>query len=253
MKKVKGPEIKTRTDEMLALVQLEALAPRSVTTLSGGQQQRVALARALINRPRVLLLDEPLSALDLKLRQQMQVELRAIQRRVGQTFIFVTHDQEEALTLADRIAVMNLGKLEQVGTPEEIYGAPQTTFVARFIGSANFWEGEVVSQGGSVNFKNKAGAEFPVRSQNGKALGPCSLMLRPERIRIGEGAGFSGIVRDVIYRGATTDIWVDCPKLSSELIQISSSIASSSHSHVAVGSAVQISWGESDPLLFPRS
>src|SRR6185437_4223584 len=143
MKKVPAPEIKTRVGEALALVKMESYGERSISTLSGGQQQRIALARALVNRPKVLLLDEPLSALDLKLRQQMQVELLALQRRLKHTFIFVTHDQEEALTLSDRIAVMNEGRVEQVGTAQEIYEYPKTPFVAQFIGTMNSLEGEV--------------------------------------------------------------------------------------------------------------
>src|SRR6185437_5257932 len=143
MKKVPGPEIKSRVEEILALVKMEGYGHRMIATLSGGQQQRIALARALVNRPKVLLLDEPLSALDLKLRQQMQVELLALQKKLKHTFIFVTHDQEEALTLSDRIAVMNHGVVEQVGSAQEIYEYPRTAFVAQFIGSINTLECEI--------------------------------------------------------------------------------------------------------------
>ncbi|MBQ7431989.1 MAG: ABC transporter ATP-binding protein [Lachnospiraceae bacterium] len=142
-KKVKKPEIKKRVSEMLRLVQLEGMEKRMPSELSGGQKQRVAIARALVNEPKVLLLDEPLGALDLKLRRQMQIELKHLQRRLGITFIYVTHDQEEALTMSDRIAVMNGGMLEQVGTPEEIYNHPRTRFVADFIGESNIMEGVV--------------------------------------------------------------------------------------------------------------
>jgi len=135
---------KSTIDEMLKLVRMEGLGGRKPDQLSGGQKQRVALARALILHPKVLLLDEPLAALDVKLRKEMQVELKALQRRVGITFIFVTHDQEEALTLADRVAVMNLGKVEQVGTTEEIFERPRTKFVADFMGAVNFFDGFVV-------------------------------------------------------------------------------------------------------------
>ncbi|MBI5394097.1 MAG: ABC transporter ATP-binding protein [Verrucomicrobia bacterium] len=135
---------KSDIDEMLRLVRLEGLGDRKPDQLSGGQKQRVALARALILHPKVLLLDEPLAALDVKLRKEMQVELKALQRRVGITFIFVTHDQEEALTLADRVAVMNLGKVEQVGTTEAIFERPWTKFVADFMGAVNFFDGFVV-------------------------------------------------------------------------------------------------------------
>src|SRR5262249_54558773 len=137
VKHVPKAERERRVKEMLDLVQLPGMEKRKPSQLSGGQRQRVALARALINHPRVLLLDEPLGALDLKLRQQMQIELKAIQHRVGITFIFVTHDQEEALTMSDRIAVFNQGKIEQIGTPADIYECPETPFVANFVGVSN--------------------------------------------------------------------------------------------------------------------
>jgi ABC-type Fe3+/spermidine/putrescine transport system ATPase subunit len=140
--KIQNP--KSKIEEMLQLVRMEGLGARRPDQLSGGQKQRVALARALILHPKVLLLDEPLAALDVKLRKEMQVELKALQRRVGITFIFVTHDQEEALTLADRVAVMNLGKVEQVGTTEEVFERPRTRFVADFMGAVNFFGGFVV-------------------------------------------------------------------------------------------------------------
>ena len=143
LKKVPKAEIKTRVKEMLSLVQLEGFEKRKPSQLSGGQKQRVAIARALINRPRVLLLDEPLGALDLKLRKQMQVELKRLQRKLGITFVYVTHDQEEALTMSDRIAVMNGGVLEQIDTPDNIYEHPKTKFVASFIGESNVLEGVV--------------------------------------------------------------------------------------------------------------
>src|ERR1051325_7201174 len=146
VKKVPKPEREKRVDEMLDLVSLTGFSGRKPSQLSGGQRQRVALGRALINHPKVLLLDEPLGALDLKLRQQMQVELKAIQRRVGITFIFVTHDQEEALTMSDRLAVFNLGKIEQIGTPAEVYECPTTGFVAGFVGTSNLISGALAEK-----------------------------------------------------------------------------------------------------------
>ncbi|MFZ2642986.1 MAG: ABC transporter ATP-binding protein [Verrucomicrobiia bacterium] len=140
--KIQDPE--SRIEEMLQLVRMEGLGDRKPDQLSGGQKQRVALARALILHPKVLLLDEPLAALDVKLRKEMQMELKTLQRRVGITFVFVTHDQEEALTLADRVAVMNLGKVEQVGTTDEVFERPKTKFVAEFMGAVNFFDGFVV-------------------------------------------------------------------------------------------------------------
>ena len=196
VKKVPKPERGKRVDEMLDLVRLTGFAGRKPSQLSGGQRQRVALGRALINHPKVLLLDEPLGALDLKLRQQMQVELKAIQRRVGITFIFVTHDQEEALTMSDRIAVFNLGKVEQVGTPAEIYEHPTTPFVAGFVGVSNLVSGEIA--------KRITGSE-------------ATFSIRPEKIRLAgldekvESDMFcvDGKVRDVIYLGLYTRYLVE--------------------------------------------
>ena len=149
-RKVPDAEIGTQVTAMLELVELPGYEKRKPSQLSGGQQQRVALARALINRPRVLLLDEPLGALDLKLRKQMQLELKRIQTEVGITFIYVTHDQEEAMTMSDRIAVMRAGRIEQLGNPEELYERPRTAFVAGFLGVSNLLEGEVAGRDGSL-------------------------------------------------------------------------------------------------------
>ena len=171
-------------------------ADRQPSQLSGGQRQRVALARALVNRPKVLLLDEPLGALDLKLREQMQVELKAIQREVGITFVFVTHDQEEALTMSDRIAVFNAGRIEQVGTPTEVYEQPRTRFVAGFVGTSNLLEGKSAEA----------------------VLGRDELIsVRPEKIRLADAAAepgpgehaVTGVVREVIYVGSATRYLVD--------------------------------------------
>jgi putative spermidine/putrescine transport system ATP-binding protein len=185
-----------RVDEMLELVRLPGLGHRKPSQLSGGQRQRVALARALINHPKVLLLDEPLGALDLKLRQQMQVELKSIQKRVGITFIFVTHDQEEALTMSDRIAVFNEGHVVQVGTPPEIYERPATPFVAGFVGTSNLISGELAKQ--------ITGSEQ-------------TFSVRPEKIHFGnlngkkDGDMYSvdGVVRDVVYLGLFTRYLVE--------------------------------------------
>jgi putative spermidine/putrescine transport system ATP-binding protein len=196
IKKVPKPEREKRVVEMLELVRLPGLARRKPSQLSGGQRQRVALARALINQPRVLLLDEPLGALDLKLRQQMQIELKAIQQQVGITFIFVTHDQEEALTMSDRLAVFNHGKIEQVGAPAEIYESPQTTFVAGFVGVSNLLNGEAA------------------RAITGS---PATFTVRPEKIHLREpgalaGSGncaADGFIREVVYLGLNTRYHVE--------------------------------------------
>lgn len=177
---VEGPDIDRRVNEAVDLVQLSGMAKRSPKQLSGGQQQRVALARALVNRPKVLLLDEPLGALDLKLRQAMQLELKDIQKEVGITFIYVTHDQQEALTMSDRIGVMSQGKLLQVGHSEEIYESPSNRFVADFIGETNFIEGEVTSPG-EVRLSNGATVRARTHSEPGS---PVTLTLRPEKLNI---------------------------------------------------------------------
>ncbi len=191
IKGIPRQERQARVTEMLDMVRLSGMEKRKPSQLSGGQRQRVALARALVNHPRVLLLDEPLGALDLKLRQQMQIELKSIQQRVGITFIYVTHDQEEALTMSDRLAVFNHGKIEQVGTPSEVYEQPKTSFVASFVGISNILSG--------------AAAEKITGSA-------ASFSIRPEKIRISapdapvsaDTYSVNGTVRDVIYLGVNT-------------------------------------------------
>jgi spermidine/putrescine transport system ATP-binding protein len=185
MKKVPKDEIKQRVAEALDLVRLPQMGDRRPKQLSGGQQQRVALARALINRPQVLLLDEPLGALDLKLRKAMQLELKHIQENIGITFIYVTHDQEEALTMSDRIAVMDLGLVQQVGTPREIYENPKNRFVADFIGETNFLNGMVVAVNGFVTIQ--VNELSMVGTADGRSLQPgqtISLAIRPEKINL---------------------------------------------------------------------
>ena len=184
MKRVPAEERKAAVAEMLRLVSLEGFGDRRTTQLSGGQRQRVALARALINRPSVLLLDEPLGALDLKLRKQMQTELTRIQRRIGITFVYVTHDQEEALAMSDRIAVMDKGRLLQVGTPWEIYGAPASREVMEFIGSANVFEGTVAANGADGVEVPGLGL-LPAAGIEGRAPGAAvALLVRPEGMRL---------------------------------------------------------------------
>ncbi len=196
IKKVAKEERKKRAAEMLELVQLPGYESRKPSQLSGGQRQRVALARALINHPKVLLLDEPLGALDLKLRQQMQVELKSIQKRVGITFIFVTHDQEEALTMSDRIAVFREGKIEQIGSPADVYEHPATPFVAGFVGTSNLVSGEAAQRiTGS----------------------PQTFSIRPEKIHMAspaqpvpaEAYSADGLIRDVVYLGLFTRYLVE--------------------------------------------
>src|SRR6059058_1754294 len=179
-RKVRGQDVRGRVTDILELVGLSGLEKRKPGQLSGGQQQRVALARALVNRPRVLLLDEPLGALDLKLRKQMQIELKAIQNDVGITFIHVTHDQEEAMTMADRIAVMNRGRIEQLGTPTELYETPATAYVASFLGASNLIAGTV---SGPDTVRLRHGPEVRVRSTAlAGRTGEVAVGIRPEKI-----------------------------------------------------------------------
>jgi len=184
-------ERSARADRLLEQVRLPGVGDRRPSQLSGGQRQRVALARALVNEPKVLLLDEPLGALDLKLREQMQAELKALQRRLGITFVFVTHDQHEALSMSDRIGVFSHGRIEQVGSPREVYERPATRFVAEFVGAANLIEGEAARR---------------------YADGAACALLRPERIRVGaaQDARATGAVASVQYYGAFSRISVDC-------------------------------------------
>ncbi len=202
--KRKAAEIKGEVERMLALVQLEEHAQKKPSQISGGQKQRVAIARALINQPQVLLLDEPLAALDLKLRQRMLVELNRIHAEVGTTFVFVTHDQGEAMSLSDRIAVMNHGRVEQLGTPREIYGSPATAFVASFIGDTNFLEGEIAAEVARVSGTGGGGRMLvSIRPEK------IALSSSPERVTDSRFHGFAGILRDVIFLGAESRYGVE--------------------------------------------
>jgi spermidine/putrescine transport system ATP-binding protein len=204
----KGAQLKSRVHEALLLVDVAQLARRKPRQLSGGQQQRVALARALVNSPRVLLLDEPLGALDLKLRKQLQLELKRIQHEVGITFVHVTHDQEEAMTMADTIAVMNHGRVEQLGAPAELYERPATPFVAGFLGASNLLPGTI--SGDQVVLAD--GTMIAV-SSNGRS-GAVAAGVRPEKVRLGEGGGanrLTGTVRETAYVGVATQVIVETP------------------------------------------
>lgn len=194
LKGIEKSKIRSQVNEMLRLVHLEAFADRAVQKLSGGQQQRVALARALVMRPAVLLLDEPLAALDLKLRGAMQEELRKLHQVVGGTFVFVTHDQNEALNLSNRIAVMEAGRIVQVGGPEDVYRRPSTRFVSTFIGEANVLAGNRVS--GTVTLPWRA--TFSASGEDG----PVAVVIRPEHLKISGAATFIGTVRDVVFLGS---------------------------------------------------
>ncbi len=203
-KKVPEAEVQKRVTELLEVIRLAHLGTRKPGQLSGGQQQRVALARALVNYPSALLLDEPLGALDLKLRQAMQIELKRIQREVNITFIYVTHDQEEALTMSDRIAVMNEGRVEQIGTPQEIYHAPTTVFVAGFIGVANLLSARIVGVLGERAVAEVAGqrVETLAPAWTTGAGASATLMVRPERLRLAEaGPGVRARLETAVFQG----------------------------------------------------
>ena len=206
IKKMNAAEIKRKTREMLSLVGLSGFETRDVTSLSGGQQQRVAIARALVCEPRVLLLDEPLGALDLKLRKDMQIELKRIQQRTGITFIYVTHDQEEALTMSDRIVVMNHGVIQQVGSPTDIYNEPENAFVADFIGESNIIDG-VMLEDRKVEF---CGREFECVDSGFGTNTPVDVVIRPEDLRLvyaGDGL-LQGVVESIVFKGVHYEMMV---------------------------------------------
>lgn len=213
MKKVPKGEAQERVREAIAMVSLGGMEERKPSQLSGGQRQRVALARAIVCRPKVLLLDEPLSALDAKLRHAMQVELKHLQQRLGITFVFVTHDQEEALTMSDRIAVINKGKIEQLGDASEIYHQPKTTFVANFIGQANILEGEVVSRAGrKVTIRLEGGPDVTLVADDLPDDAKTAMIsVRPEKILIRKEREesdnvFEAEIAEEIFKGATDQL-----------------------------------------------
>jgi spermidine/putrescine transport system ATP-binding protein len=256
-KKVPAAEARTKAMEMLDLVKLAEYALRRPVQLSGGQQQRVALARALVNMPVALLLDEPLAALDLKLREAMQLELKRIQRDVGITFVFVTHDQGEALTMSDRIAVMSRGRVEQIGTPAEIYDAPASIFVAGFIGSANLFPGRVSA--GSALAKGDAvdlamGSTIEVPSAFGLETGAdVTVMIRPERLVPNEGEtvpgrSFVGEIREVIYQGSETRLLVDLDAATEIIVSIDPDHATEL---TRAGNLVTLTWAPDAPFVMP--
>ncbi|MCU1356223.1 MAG: spermidine/putrescine transporter ATP-binding protein [Acidimicrobiales bacterium] len=255
-KKLPKAEVAKRVDELLDVVRLSTFAKRRPSQLSGGQQQRVALARALVNYPKALLLDEPLGALDLKLRQGMQLELKRIQREVGITFIFVTHDQEEALTMSDRIAVMNAGDVEQIGTPREIYDRPASVFVAGFIGQANLWPATVVEAGPTGATVEVAGRRLAMENPHALAAGAeGTFMVRPERMYVeSEGAhpdrwSVPATVTDLVFQG---------PVVRYEMLLDDGSTAVA---HVPArrdslplpGDRVEASWSDDACVLLPGS
>jgi spermidine/putrescine transport system ATP-binding protein len=250
-KKVAKDEIANRVKAELERVGLAAEANRRPNQLSGGQQQRVALARALVNLPKVLLLDEPLGALDLKLRKGLQVELKRIQREVGITFVYVTHDQEEALTMSDRIAVMSNGVVEQVDIPENVYERPSTTFVAGFIGVSNLMPGTVTSATGARGMiKLDTGLEVETRVDGISVGERCHAVVRPEKLRITDpGAstpgglpGVDGVVKSSVYLGTSTQIIVALPGDVSMTVLVPNASEAERARLPGGGAAVRLAW-----------
>ena len=211
MKKVPKSEIKSRVKEVIELIQMEGFEDRKPTQLSGGQQQRVALARGIVNKPKVLLLDEPLSSLDMKLRKQMQVELKRIQKKMGITFIYVTHDQDEALSMSDRVAIINNGVIEQIDTPRKLYDAPKTKFVADFIGESNQFNAVVVStQNDEAIIKLEIDLEIKVKNNHYDVGEKLTVIIRPEQFRLAREKDVTNCfvvkTKEHIYSGSFTKV-----------------------------------------------
>ena len=249
---VKGEELNTRVTEACEMVQLSGFEKRKPTMLSGGQQQRVALARALVNRPKVLLLDEPLGALDLKLRKELQLELRTLQHEVGITFVYVTHDQEEALTMSDRIAVMNEGKVQQIADPTTLYELPKNSFVANFIGQINVFSGVVESVSGDrVTLRTSREMRIEAYSQEGAGVevgAEAQAAVRPEKIRFG-GAGDNAStaeIRQIVYLGVSTQYIAELP--GGEKLVLYQQNAQDAE-NPSVGEEVPVSWDARNCLV----
>jgi spermidine/putrescine transport system ATP-binding protein len=250
-RKVGKAEIRSRVAEELERVGLSAEAKRKPSQLSGGQQQRVALARALVNRPAVLLLDEPLGALDLKLRKQLQVELKRIQRDVGITFVYVTHDQEEALTMSDRIAVMNRGVIEQVDVPERVYERPGTTFVAGFIGVSNLMPGDVVSaNGGGAELRLDAGVTVRCESARANVGERAHAVVRPEKLELysldqgppADRPSVEGIIESSIYLGTATQVVVKLGDGTAMTVLVPNTDEAARQRMPGAGARVRLAW-----------
>jgi spermidine/putrescine transport system ATP-binding protein len=246
MARVNRRDAGPRIGDALKLVGLKEHAERFPAQLSGGQQQRVAVARALVNQPAVLLLDEPLGALDLKLRKRLQIELAQIHKEVGTTFVFVTHDQEEAMAMADRIAVMNEGRIEQVGTPEEIYRRPASRFVADFIGESNFLE---VERNGENKVVARDGSEVPCRAPAGEWR-TATLMIRPEDVQVlagnGHRTGLTGKVVRSAFLGSFTRVAVQCDTAGA---QIMAALQGGAASQLQDNATATVTWAAQDAVV----
>jgi ABC-type Fe3+/spermidine/putrescine transport system ATPase subunit len=257
MHRIPNGEASGRIADAMDLVQLKGYEQRFPSQLSGGQQQRVALARALVTRPSVLLLDEPFGALDAKLRQSMQIELRRLQRRLKVTMIFVTHDQAEALSMADRIAVMRAGRVEQLDTPTRVYDTPATAFVADFIGQMNRFSGRMVGRSNGHALLAVADLPNPLKARDNPALAigdEVLAMIRPERIQLHQDADrnktLAGVTSDAVFNGERLNVIVqtDVGSISVALPNVGSDVAKAT---AAIGQPTAISWDSDDLLLFP--
>ncbi len=264
-RKTPTAEIRHEVASMLKLVELPGYEERKPNQLSGGQQQRVALARALVNNPQVLLLDEPLGALDLKLRKQMQVELKRIQSEIGITFIFVTHDQDEAMTMSDRIAVMRHGRIEQLGSPEELYERPRTEFVAGFLGVSNLLDGEVTGRDGDlveIRLADGTILRAPGESTNGATN--VQVGVRPEKLRVlargADGTGpdqgtnsLDGTVLDASYIGVSTQYLVQTTDGHRLTVYAQNLETSGAIGTIADGEAVRLTWNPQHTFVIDRT
>lgn len=247
-KKVPKAEIKERVSEMIKLVQLEGLEKRKPAQMSGGQKQRVAIARALINKPRVLLLDEPLGALDLKLRKQMQLELKHLQQKLGITFVYVTHDQEEALTMSDRIAVMHEGVMEQIGTPDEVYNHPKTKFVASFVGESNILESYVRSVDGDLLHIDLEAGKAALHAKGFGVEEMIYICVRPENVMLSatpvDHFSIRGKIIEHIFAGSVVKTEVEL--LTGQVLKVSSH---PNDEHMEVGKRVYVHWRPKDAII----
>jgi spermidine/putrescine ABC transporter ATP-binding subunit len=256
MRRVAKPEIARRVAEALALVKLEGLGDRKPRQLSGGQQQRVALARALVIHPKVLLLDEPFSALDKNLRASMQVEIKEIQRKLGVTTIFVTHDQSEALSLSDRIAVISAGRIRQLGTPDDIYRRPIDRFVASFVGDINVLRARVERIEGTSGIVALGAARVPVPTRTLEGAAPGALLdlfVRPEELRVAEADALvaaRGVVAARIYQGGHVDLYVDVPEAPSGRVLLRLP-ADDDASRCSVGARIGLAIAAREAVAFP--
>lgn len=257
IRKVAKPEIELRVTEILELVNLPGYGRRTIDSLSGGEKQRVALARALVNKPDILLLDEPLGALDLQLRRKVQFEIKEIHRRIGNTFIYVTHDQEEALAMSDRIAVMVAGEIEQSGTPQEIYDRPDSRFVAKFIGSSNLLDGVVAVRADGAPFADidvQGFGQFQAPIRNGAGPGtPVGILIRPEKVQIvqdnARAQGIQATVEETLYLGSLIQYQL---RISPEHRILAVAHLTAQKNALLPGQKVRIRWAPEDLVVVER-